>query len=336
MKTQWTFHDSDRVKKHAQSYWSTKTEQLERMLSNYGRDLKRICLTLYRHAERDEWELRGVLHLPTAALTVEHTSPSVDEAIDNVADKLTLRIGHHKNDLRRKHLHRSRKHRRRQFASAGEFLARDAASSRSQAFAALLMPYADQLYDHARRELLALEQQGAIPRGEWVPSDLVDDLLVRACERYGDRFPDTSIDVWLFQQLNQQLDELRLAEPPLTFAASNSELVVEEDDSDLDDARFWLDRLLQPPQSLSLEEMVPDRHWSGFWDDLSADEQREKLTQLLQELPKHQRQALMLKDAYGFETFEIVRALGRCSEDVEADLAEAREKLRAGLSTYVA
>lgn len=95
-----------------------------------------------------------------------------------------------------------------------------------------------------------------------------------------------------------------------------------------------MERLLEPPQPISLEEMVPDERWDDFWDTLDANAKREKLAQLLQGLPKHQRQALMLKDAYGFETFEIVRALGRCSEDVESDLTEAREKVRAGLGAF--
>ena len=332
MKTQWTFHQCDRAKKHAREYWAKKTPRLERLLTSYGPDLKRVCLTLYHHTDRERWELRAVLHLPTGTLTVEDTSPTVTEAIDNVADKLASSIGRHKNELRKRHLQRGRKHRRRQFASASEFLVEDAAQNRTGAFAALILPHADQLYDHARRELRALEEQGAIPKREFVPSDLVDDLMLRACERFRDRFPETSIDVWLFDQLNQQLDELRLSEPPVSLAVANPEVMAEEaDDDDLGDVHYWMERLLEPPQPLSLEEMVPDERWDDIWDTLDANEKREQLAQVLQELPKHQRQALMLKDAYGFETFEIVRAIGRCSEDVESDLAEAREKVRAGL-----
>ena len=332
MKTQWTFHQCDRVKKHAREYWTMKTQRLERLLTNYGPDLKRLCLTLYHHTDRELWELRAVLHLPTGTLTVEDTSPAVTEAIDNVADKLASSIGRHKNVLRKRHLQRGRKHRRRQFASASEFLVQDAAANRTGAFAALILPHADQLYDHACRELRALEENGAIPKREFVASDLVDDLMVRACERFRDRFPETSIDVWLFEQLNQQIDELRLSEQPVSLAAAESEVMADEtDDDDLGDVHYWMERLLVPPQPLSLEEMVPDHHWDDIWDTLDADEKRERLAQVLRELPKYQRQALMLKDAYGFETFEVVRALGRRSEDVESDLVEAREKVRAGL-----
>lgn len=329
MKTHWTFHHCDRSKQVARDYWSKKSSRLKRLLPNLRTESRCIDLTLYRHEKRDEWELRCVLHLPTGTLTVEDTSTTVTEAIDNAIDKLAESIGRHKNDLRKRQLSRRRKHRRRQFAAASKYLAADAASDRPSAFSALLMPYADQLYDHARRELKALEEQGDIPTGEFVPSDLVDELFVRACETYGDRFPDTAIDVWLFDQLNRQLDEIRMSEAPLTLVAPP---VQAEFEDDTDNVHAWMERLIEPPEPPSLEEMVPDERWDDAWNALTAEEQRDRLAQLLQELPKHQRQTLMLKDAYGFDTFEIVRALGRCTDDVEADLAEARARVRAGLA----
>lgn len=286
---------------------------------------------MYHHPRREEFELRAVLHLPTGTLTVEETSPSIHEVIDTVADKLAISIGHHKGDLRKRHLHRRRKQRRGQFAAASEYLGRDADASRTDAFVNLLMPYADQLYDHAKRELRALERQGAIPKGEFEASDIVDDLLVKACETYEQRFRDTSIDVWLMDLLNRQLEELRLPEPPLSFATSSSHAIdTDGEDDDLSDIHFWLERLLEQPQPLALDEMVPDERWDDIWDRLSKNEQRDRLAELLQELPRHQRQALMLKDAYGFELFEIVRALGRTSEDIEADLEQARATVRTG------
>ncbi|NNE00569.1 MAG: hypothetical protein HKN47_24915, partial [Pirellulaceae bacterium] len=188
MKTQWAFHHCDRAKQTAREYWADKTDRMERLLSNYRSGSKRICLTLYRHESRGVWELRCVLHLPSGTLTVEDSSPALTEVIDNTVDKLIQRIGRHQNELRRRHLHRRRKHRRRQFAAASDFLTQDAASNRSEAFVAMLIPYADQLYDHARRELSAMERDGMIPRGEWTANDLVDEVLVRASEDYEERF----------------------------------------------------------------------------------------------------------------------------------------------------
>ncbi|NND98532.1 MAG: hypothetical protein HKN47_14525, partial [Pirellulaceae bacterium] len=142
--------------------------------------------------------------------------------------------------------------------------------------------------------------------------------------------------VWLFDLLNRQLDELRLPESPLSFAVADPNVVIDEtEDNDLDDVHFWMERLLEKPQTISLEEMVPDHKWDDVWDSLSSEQQRDQLAKLLQELPKHQRQTLMLKDAYGFETFEIVRALGRSTEDVEDDLSEARQTIRRGLAELV-
>ena len=294
MNTHWTFRHCERSKKYARDYWWKKTGRLERLLSSYHASSRRIDLTLYRHQKREEWELRCVLHLPTGTLTVEDTSSTVNETIDNAIDKLAACIARHKNDLRKRHLSRKRKHRRRQFAAASEFLAADATLDRANAFSALLMPYADQLYDHARRELKVLEDQGDIPKGECVPSDLVDELFVRACETYGERFADTSIDVWLFDQLNKQLEEIRMKEAPLTLVAPTSDTEFEHEKDHDEDVYSWMERLIETPEPLSLEELVPDERWGDAWDSFTSDEQRERLAQLLQELPKQQRQALML------------------------------------------
>ncbi|MEX1027841.1 MAG: sigma-70 region 4 domain-containing protein [Candidatus Paceibacterota bacterium] len=64
---------------------------------------------------------------------------------------------------------------------------------------------------------------------------------------------------------------------------------------------------------------------------MSAAEQQQRLSQLLSEMPKHERQALMLHDAHGFEIAAIAAALDRDQADIEANLRNAREKLRMAL-----
>ena len=49
---------------------------------------------------------------------------------------------------------------------------------------------------------------------------------------------------------------------------------------------------------------------------------------MLDELPKHQRQVLILRDSYGFEIAELAGAVNRSEDLVEADILAARETLR--------
>ncbi len=336
MKTQWSFNRCDNFKNQARSYWQQKQPRLERLSTDYSLGLRRVCLTLYQHQSRNEWELRAVMHLRTGQLVAEDVCPTLNEVIDGVADKLAANIAHHKNQVQRNRLHGRRRIRKQQMVAVGASLLQDVEAKRVDAFSDLLLPYADQLYDHARHELKALEEQGVIAKNEWSPSDLVNETLLRAYHRYDQRFDHVAVDVWLINLLNESLEELCQGDLPLSVAVPETEVVISDDEGDaddLDDVHYWIDRLLEPPQTLSLEEMVPDQHWSDVWDDLSTEERREQLASLLQELPKHQRQTLMLRDAYGFEFVEIERALGRSSHQVKSDLTAAREKVRAGLET---
>jgi RNA polymerase sigma factor (sigma-70 family) len=184
------------------------------------------------------------------------------------------------------------------------------------------------VYGHAQRELRILELEETIPKGDWTASDIVDDVLLRACERYSERPTDLSFDVWLIQLLSERLAELGQDLKPVTLVAATAATTEIDSGGDCGDADDWREGLLKPESPLSVEELLQDERHSDFWDALSADEQQERLTQLLRKLPTHERQALMLHVAYGFEPEEIARVLGRTQDTVSADIQTAREKLQ--------
>lgn len=339
MKTHWVFNHCKKEKQRARAYWEKKARRLERLLANYSPELRQLRLTLYRHETRHDWELRAVLHLPTGTLVTEEIRPTLEESIDRVADELARRIREHKSLVRKEHLRRRRRYRRQQLSAADPFLVADASALRRDAFVDLLLPHMDQIYDHARRELTILELEGTLPKGAWTARDLVDDVLVRACESFNQRPVETPLDVWLIELLNQRLDELTQDLKPVTLAASDLSASIitdeDEDNADLDDIQYWMQQSLDTQEPLSLEELLPDDDLVDVWDKLSQDERQERLTRILSEFHKHQRQALVLHDAYGFEMSEIARVLNRDEADIEADIQTARDKLRLAFAIEV-
>lgn len=193
---------------------------------------------------------------------------------------------------------------------------------------ALLIPHLDTVYGHAQRELRILELEETIAKGEWTASDIVDDVLLRACERYSERPTDLSFDIWLIQLLSERLAELGQDLKPVTLVAPTTAATGIDSDGDVGDTGDWREVLLEPESPLSVEELLQDERHSDFLNALSADEQQERLTQLLRQLPTHERQALMLHIAYGFELEEIARVLSRTQEEVRADIQTARRKLQ--------
>ena len=333
MNTTWVFNDCDADKQRAKAYWHKKSGRFERLLSNYRPELRRIRLTLYRHESRDAWELRAVVHLPTGTLVSEETSKTLTEVIDAVADDLSRAVRRHKSQVRKDHLIRRRRRRREQLTAAEPFLAKDSSADRPHAFTELLLPHMDQVRAHAKRELASLESEGVIPKGEWTARDLVHEVLLLACESFDKRPKGKSLDIWLLQLSNRCLDQLTSDVRPISMVASNALEAADVDDgSDLDDIQYWLRHILEPADDVALDELLSDDSMDAIWERLSEKEQREQVDDVLHEFPKHQRQALILHDAYGFELDEIAAALDRSRPDVEADLVNGREKVRLALS----
>ena len=326
MKTHWVFNDCNSEKSKSRNYWENKQARIERLLSNYGPDLRRLRLTVYRYEVRKEWQFRAVLHLPTGTLVADSLASTLEEAIDEVADDLAREIRRHKSKVRGDHLIRKRRRRKGELAEVLPYLAQDAAESNSASFSSLLITHMDEIYDQAKRELKILELEESIPVGEWNARDVVDEVLVRACETY-DRRPDgTSIDAWLISLLNDRLDEIRDQISPISLV-SPTEITVDDDD-DLADLQFWLRELLEPSEPVSLDELLPDDEFGDVWSALSNKEQVSRLTQELRSFPKRQRQSLILRFGYGFEIGEVASALNCADADIEADLHTGQEKLR--------
>ncbi len=335
MKTHWRFHDCDQYKDQARDYWEKKARRLERLLSNYHPEFRRLSLVLYEHPSRNQFELRAVLHLPTGTLIAEETRPSVREAIDTIADELARQIRRHKSQVRKDYVYRRRRERRRNLSAAGPYLEHDAKTLRKEAFFALLRPHLDHVYEYARRELAIMEGEDILPKGQWTPADLVDDVLIRAWEEFSDRPQREALDVWLIELLHQRLDEWSKGDREFSLAGLDElirESDAEEKDLDPDDLEFWWKHVAEPVDPLSWEDLLPDEEWSSAWEELSAEEQEQRLIRHLSNLPATLRHAILLHDAYGFELSEVARIVDRSESQVRADLEEARDQLRRSLA----
>jgi DNA-directed RNA polymerase specialized sigma24 family protein len=64
---------------------------------------------------------------------------------------------------------------------------------------------------------------------------------------------------------------------------------------------------------------------------LVVEDQHERLMRLLQQLPKHERQAFMLSEVEGFNLSEIAFAIDRSENEIAKDVERARFALRAML-----
>ncbi len=96
---------------------------------------------------------------------------------------------------------------------------------------------------------------------------------------------------------------------------------------DVDEIDFWLERIFNQQQPLTLEDLLPDAETDEAWKELSAEEQQRRIEQALGSLPPLQREAFLLAFVEGFDTMEIAMLQGRSEDEVKNDLQAARKQL---------
>jgi RNA polymerase sigma factor (sigma-70 family) len=336
MKVRWVFNGCDSQKSSVKSYWQKKLPRLERLLTHFPAEQTMLRLTLYRHGRDDDWELRGVLEIPTATLVAEERQRNLMEVIDTLADEIAAEIKRHKELLRKDHLYRRRRQQRESLSAASPLLERDAAAERREAFFELLSPWLSDIRRHARRELTVLELEGAIPTGELTAEDLVDEVLTEAWENYASRPRQIPLDVWLTGLLQERLrDTLQHREPELLSepSAAPPELSPDEDP---EERSHWVSSFFDEVEPPTLEELLPDHEADDAWYELTSDEQREVIQKALAGLPADQRRTFTLYALEGFLPNEIAMVQSRELERVLADVEQARTALRERLSALEA
>lgn len=324
MQIHWVFNDcGEGLKSQVRGYWEKKQPRLEKLLQHFRPDLRFLGLTLYRQAHPPGFEARAALHLPTGTLVAEETAKDFAPALDRVADVLAREIKRHVERLRRDDLYRRKGRRRERLATAGPFLERDASTGRRAAFFDLLRPQLGSLHDYARRELHILELEGALPKGEWTPADLVDEVLVRAWERFPHWPRHKPLDLWLIDLLHECLEQWRKEPPALSLTGRDRDQGRPADE----EQEWWGDTA-----QVELEDVLPGSEGTEVWERLEAEEQRTQLSAFMATLPKRQRQALVLHVLEGLDPAEISMVQDRPEKAVMADLEAGRQILRSRLA----
>jgi RNA polymerase sigma factor (sigma-70 family) len=327
MQIHWVFNDCDEtLKGRIRGYWEKKQSRLEKLLQHFQPDLQFLGLTIYQHAHPPGFEVRAALHLPTGALVAEETGREFTQVLDRVADVLAHEIKRHIERLRRDDLYRRKGRRRERLAVARPFLERDASSGRRAAFFDLLRAQLGSLHDYARRELRVLELEGVLPKGEWTPADLVDEVLLLAWQRFGNRPQHKPLDLWLIDLLHECLERWRKEPPALSLAGQK-----QDDRSPAEEEEWWA-ALLEDAPPVELEDLLPGSEGTEAWERLEAEEQQAQLSSLLAALPKQQRQTLVLHVLEGLDLAEIAMVQDRPEKAVAADLEAARQTLRSRMA----
>lgn len=289
-------------------------------------------MTVYSHSSSEShaacYEIRSVLHLPTGTLVAHEQGADAKAALDKIADTMSQEIKRHKEHVRHDYVFKRKRRERANLSAAGPLLDQDRKSGRQQDFFHLLRPMLRPLRDYARRELKILEIEGTLHPGEVTLADLLDEVMKRAWERFGDRPKKMPLDLWLTDLVNDTLEEWIKQEPrPHVSLTDPGEERMPKDVPQVDEQEWWA-TLLGYDDSVTLEDVLPDRDTPSIWDELEAEEQRDRLLSLIGDLPTEQRQSFLLHALEDYSTDEIAMLQDRPESQVKHDIQAARKFLK--------
>ena len=324
------FHDCPKsIREDTRAYWGRKRPRVQRLLKSKGADECHLRLNVWRTPPH--YRVRAVLLLPTGTLVAEDSHDNLHAALDKVADQLVLQLRRHRDALRKDDVQRRKRVRKQEFADAVAILGYHLSESARPDFFEFLRPLLRRIRNHAHHELLLAQLEGHVRPGEITLSGLLDEVALRAYERYAERDTTEPLDQWMVRALHEVLDERQKHEA--YTLASNPEIVVDdmrleaEDGWVTDNEPYWGES-----EPLTIDELLPDHDAPEPWTKLVAKEQRQQLFTYLRRLVPTQRRALMLHVLDGWKIEDIAVLQGRSAEEIRRDIELASEALRVWIS----
>lgn len=313
----------DDLEARLEAYWQKKWPRLERVLAPYRPEVQDVRVTFFLHkkpSRKERYEVRAVIHLPTGTLAAEEENADAFAALDLAVDRLVAEIKRHKERVRKDYVFRRKNRQRADLDAAGAMLQRDVKGGRREDFFQLLRPQLRVLRPYAQRELRVLELKGALHRGEVEVDDVLDDVLVRAWERFSRRPKNQPLHLWLTGLLHEAI-EGHVEEEPRPHESLEKE--VEQADE-----KEWWTELLGEKENFTLADLLPDEAGNGALDELEAQEQRDRIMTVLGDVPAAQRQAFLLHALEGYDVAEIAMLQDRPEEQVRQDVEAVRQTLK--------
>ena len=195
---------------------------------------------------------------------------------------------------------------------------------RSHDFVRLLLPLLRSLSRYARRELRTRLAAGDLPGGHTTVGELLDEVTVAAWDGFARRPQNQPLDLWLLQLIDQALQ--RACEPIAQQSLDERQAIL---DSEARDAfrSEWVE-MPSEMESIELSSLIPAHSSVGAWDELDIETKQANLDEIFAQLPRLQRQSLMLHVVEGYDRAEIADFQSRPREEVDSDLASAERTVR--------
>lgn len=319
------FDAAPEIGNRLRQYWAGKEARLERLLKSVPAYQRHVRIS--SSPDGDNREVRIMLMMPAGTLVGVGRSSDWRQALDSALEQLVDQIRGHMKVLRREHLQRRKRRSDSDMAGITPELESHSRQGDKAAFMEQIKPILRSVRDHAHRELVIAQLEGHVAPGDLTVSDLLDEVIVRAWDRYRKNIPGQPLDRMLMTLLHEILDEYgssRVAteslyqEIPRTDPRYRARIGWADDEEEV-----W-----GQADPLTLEEVLPDDEPSEATHRSRAEEQRRWILAQLGTFPRRERRAFTLHMLEGWDEEAIGAFQGRSATEVHEDIENIQRALR--------
>lgn len=295
--------------------------RLDRLLTRYRDDLAVLRLTFESLGRDGRLHGRAVLQLPTGTLATDADGRDACVIVDELVDEIRKKLARHRELVRKDWTYRRKQRQREGVQDAEAALRADRAAGRREAFAELLCALIAHQEPRIVAELGVLVAAGKIPPGRISWTDVRDEVVARAWDRFDQRPQDVPLDLWLHGLFDEVMAEL--AERELDSLEFRS-LVPGAD-------TYGPARGIDP-EVPALEDAILGELEGEAWAELRIEDLRVEIEKALGDQPPARRRAFLAHLFDGLDLAEIALVQGRSEVEVRADVEAAREAVKARLA----
>jgi len=334
-------HISYKVPKSAdlEKQISQNIEKLSRRLQVFRPDLVQLHAIVEEGPNRAGFDVRLDLRLPSGDIASRSQSKLVDASIKSAFDDLVEQVAKHKDRLRAQHKwpHRRRAARTRpvpQVPFEETLAAVQPPAASGEDISSYINANLPRLQRFVEREIRFRENNGELRQHQLSPREVVSEAIANALDNE-DKPEKLALEPWLYGLALRAIHELahRSGEDvdsvPLEDLPRGRESYLGQG-SDEPMLQFH-----QPDESLTSENMIPNRGVATPEDSVASDEVIRLIEAALLGTKPEDREAFLLFGFEGFTIDEIATISNRPGEAVRGSIKSAREHLQKHLPAPV-
>jgi len=314
-------------------------EKLSRRLQVFKPDLVHLHAILDEGPNRVGFDTRLDLRLPSGDIAARSQAKLVDAAIKSAFDDLIEQVAKHKSHLRAKYKwpNRRRVGRARpvpQVAFEDTLAAVQPAPASGEDISSYINANLPRLQRFVEREIRFRENNGELRPHQLSPHEVISEAIANALDNE-DKPEKLALEPWLYGLALRAIHELAqrtsddVDSVPLEDLPRGREAYLGQG-SDEPILQFH-----QPDESLTSENVIPNRGASSPEDSVAADEVVHMIEAALLGTKPEDREAFLLFGIEGFTVDEIATISNRSGEAVRGSIKRAREHLQKNLPAPV-